>query len=70
MGIASWAPLIKMTIVKLISFGDLNLKKTKNKNKNKKQKTKNKTKTKKQKKTCSIRVSSTFLHSKTLCHKK
>ena len=27
MGVASWAPLIKMTIVKLISFGDLNFKK-------------------------------------------
>ena len=24
MGIASWVPLIKMAIVKLISFGDLN----------------------------------------------
>ena len=31
MGIASWAPLIKMTIVELISFGDLNLKKQTNK---------------------------------------
>ena len=29
MEIASWAPLTKMTIVKLISFGDLNLKKKK-----------------------------------------
>ena len=26
MGVAAWAPLIKMTIVKLISFGDLNFK--------------------------------------------
>ena len=33
MGIASWAPLIKMTIVKLISFGDLDLKKKKKKKK-------------------------------------
>ena len=31
MGVADWAPLIKMTIVKLISFGDLNFKKKKEK---------------------------------------
>ena len=55
MGIASWAPLIKMTIVKLISFGDLNLKK-KQKQKKKKYKF--------------HKGFLNFSYSKTLCRKK
>ena len=42
MGMASWVSLIKMTIVKLISFDDLNLKKKKKMKKKKKKKKKRK----------------------------